>query len=416
MKKFRKLQRADALWVLALGMIILLQFWWLPGAPKSAEDSWSASSQGKLGFYRAIVEIFPDVQRSSELDVSDQWGGVLLMIGPESYPDHRQQQEISDWIRYREGVLLFAPNFTETDPSLDLLRIDLFQSPDVKTSINQFEEGETFQEDEAASINLDLATYLVESGFVEGTVPWKTRSIFGDRENRSIVVKDTEGEPMVMGWRTGSGYLVCSNSPYPFSNQAMIDGKPGELAIQLLKLAYDEAKALNPTIEPTITIDESFNTKDSYQYSGILLSPALRSGSLQLLMLGLLIAWFGFHRFGPAIQKENRTRKNMIDSAVAVGNLQYRSPDCGVVVGRYLEYMQSHLRKRYGNSVQLTDHAAIAQRSGMNVAELSEKLIHAQAMAQSSQQVSSQDAAKVIHWLSVLHNRLSTTKRTMSKN
>ena len=48
MKKKRSLRRSDRFWAGLALLLVLLQFWWLPGEDGSAADSWSVTVDGKL--------------------------------------------------------------------------------------------------------------------------------------------------------------------------------------------------------------------------------------------------------------------------------------------------------------------------------------------------------------------------------
>jgi hypothetical protein len=64
-KKKRRLLQSDTFWGLAAALLVLLQFWWLPGEDGSAADSYSTTVDGKLGLYRTLSQLFPDVTRES---------------------------------------------------------------------------------------------------------------------------------------------------------------------------------------------------------------------------------------------------------------------------------------------------------------------------------------------------------------
>ena len=61
MKKKRRLQRSDRIWAGAALLLVLLQFWWLPGEDGSAADSYSTTVDGKLALYRLASRLFPRV-------------------------------------------------------------------------------------------------------------------------------------------------------------------------------------------------------------------------------------------------------------------------------------------------------------------------------------------------------------------
>ena len=85
------------------------------------------------------------------------------------------------------------------------------------------------------------------------------------------------------------------------------------------------------------------------QQTGVLFSPSLRIGTLQLVLVAVLGIWLAFYRFGPAEDVSTLQRRSLTESAQAVGNLQYRLNDGGAVIRSYLEYIRSQLRRRYGS-------------------------------------------------------------------
>jgi hypothetical protein len=116
--------------------------------------------------------------------------------------------------------------------------------------------------------------------------------------------------------------------------------------------------------------------------------------------------WMAFHRFGPAMEVTNTQRRSLTESAQAVGNLQYRLSDGGVVVKGYMDYISSQLRRRYGSQLRLDQHELIASRANMDVQEVRSNLSEAQQMA-NAPEVSRAKAAGMLRWLAMLQQRLS---------
>ncbi|MEY2725522.1 MAG: hypothetical protein RLZZ458_1389, partial [Planctomycetota bacterium] len=98
MKKKRKRLQPDALWAAGAAFLVLLQFWWLPGTPGSAHDSFSTSVDGKLGLYRTLSQLFPRVERERKLPVPDA-NCTLLIIGPDRLPTASEQTKLSLFVQ-----------------------------------------------------------------------------------------------------------------------------------------------------------------------------------------------------------------------------------------------------------------------------------------------------------------------------
>ena len=153
-------------------------------------------------------------------------------------------------------------------------------------------------------------------------------------------------------------------------------------------------------------LSEYFNASDSYAQTGVLFSPSLRIGTLQLVLVAVLGIWLSFYRFGPAEEVSTLQRRSLTESAQAVGNLQYRLNDGGAVIRSYLEYIRSQLRRRYGSSVRLDQVESLANRAGMDVDEVRTRLTEAQTLAETAQ-LSPDKTASSLRWLASFQSRLT---------
>jgi hypothetical protein len=221
------------------------------------------------------------------------------------------------------------------------------------------------------------------------------------------LLTSADGTVEAATWQLGSGrVLVCSSADL-FSNRAMLFKGSRRLAVRFVERcsAKEEDEYSTNNNRPAIVISEYFNASDSFQNTGILFSPTLRIGTLQLLLVAILGIWMAFHRFGPALYVTNSQRRSLTESAQAVGNLQYRLSDGGTVVRSYLDYMTSRLRRRYGSLLRLDQPEQIANRAGMDVEEVRAQLHEAHLMAESGQ-LPSAKAAAMLRWLARLQQRL----------
>ena len=478
MKKKRRLLQSDTFWGLAAAVLVLLQFWWLPGEDGSAADSYSTTIDGKLGLFRTLSELFPRVERDA-ISVVPKTSAALLIIAPDRYPNDTEERELYQFV-YNGGELLFAPNWFEPKFSLPSLGIELsprsctestgtpvvpvpgatptapaeaIPSADASPAepapgnaggaIGSGTAGGISEEDSDAEArqggsaqmgpnyggtpvppttlpadeSLDSITRGEEvtatSELAEGSVKFRSTAqleLPDHFDPESLVVSAT-GVVEAATWPMGSGRIVVCSSPDIFSNRSLLDKDARRLAVRLVERCVLHDSGGYAVDDDSIVLSEYFNASDAFQQTGILFSPTLRIGTLQLLLVAVLGIWLAFHRFGPATEVTTQQRRSLTESAQAVGNLQYRLHDGGAVIRSYLEYMRSKLRHRYGSLLRLDDADAIANRSGMNRTEISDKLREANAMAESAQ-LSSAKAAAMLRWLSKLQQRLAGTRES----
>ena len=480
MKKKRRLLQSDTFWGLAAALLVLLQFWWLPGEDGSAADSYSTTVDGKLGLYRTLSQLFPDVTREA-VKVLPAQSATLILVAPDRYPNEKEQQQIYEFV-YNGGDLLFAPNWlsyewtalNEPPPEVLLpsLGIHLKYRSNITlaaaiaavattapgaTPVTTTPDGATTAEDPSSSTTTDSQNTASSTPETDGSPPTNptagstpvTTANTGvtaeeDKEDRGVAVHATsslvteyvdfqstaelqlpsnlttetlltsaDGTVEAATWQLGSGrVLVCSSADL-FSNRAMLFKGSRRLAVRFVERcsAKEEDEYSTNNNRPAIVISEYFNASDSFQNTGILFSPTLRIGTLQLLLVAILGIWMAFHRFGPALYVTNSQRRSLTESAQAVGNLQYRLSDGGTVVRSYLDYMTSRLRRRYGSLLRLDQPEQIANRAGMDVEEVRAQLHEAHLMAESGQ-LPSAKAAAMLRWLAKLQQRLEGIRET----
>ena len=470
MKKKRRLLQSDTFWGLAAALLVLLQFWWLPGEDGSAADSYSTTVDGKLGLYRTLSQLFPEVTREA-VKVAPTHSATLILVAPDRYPNEKEQQQLYEFV-YNGGDLLFAPNWlsyewaTPDEPPPEVLLPSLgihltyrsdatvaaaiaaaATTPPGATSTTpgtSTQDGSTTA-DEASTDSPDTTgptpgstTTTPAAGSTPVTTANTGVTTEEDKEGRGVAVHassslvtdyvdfqttaelqlpthlttetlltSTDGTVEAATWQLGSGrVLVCSSADL-FSNRAMLFKGSRRLAVRMIERcsAKEEDEYYQNNYQPTIVISEYFNASDSFQNTGILFSPTLRIGTLQLLLVAILGIWMAFHRFGPALYVTNSQRRSLRESAQAVGNLQYRLRDGGIVVRGYLDYMTSRLRRRYGSLLRLDQPEQIASRAGMDVDEVRAQLHEAHLMAESGQ-LSSAKTAAMLRWLAKLQQRL----------
>lgn len=462
MKKKRRLLQSDTFWGAAAVLLVILQFWWLPGEDGSAADSYSTTVDGKLGLFRTLSELFPTVRRESAA-AAPQGKSTLIIVSPDEYPTSKEEEELRQFV-YQGGCLLFAPSLAKPSVSLPGLGItmsprwgDLFRSRDVPPppipgqatspppdapadpeetdgATNAPETPASSSEGQGSSKGQDSTQGPPVGGTVQepddgadetpsltisGTLaaaPFeiKCNSNIQRPGYASEVLLGSEIDPQAIVWTYGSGQIVVCCSSDIFSNRSMLFRDSRRAAVRLVERAANlpQELAQYSVHDPSeIVISEYFNTTDAYRSTGVLLSPAMRIGTLQLMLVAVLGVWLFFHRFGPASDTVIVHRRSLQESAEAVGNLQYRLSDGGAVIRSYLDYLRSQLRRRFGSSVRLEDPQSIANKARMDVDEVTSQLKEATRMA-GVHKLSAHSAASSIRWLSRLQLRLFGNRMT----
>jgi hypothetical protein len=415
MKKMRSLQ-ADSVWAAGVALLILLQFWWLPGSPGSTVDSYSNGTDGKLGLYRALGRLFPRVEREKERPVPDS-SCTLLIIGPDRSPTIAEQRQLAEFVK-SGGTLLFAPSMTEPAVELPELAISL-------DALNPQEDfGDASSAQPSGSPPSPGASLVAKS--LSSAREVSCASLFSEDSTKLIVASrlkyvpyngrglaSSGGMQLAASWELGYGRMIACTTPDFFSNRSLLSESGGRFAVRLAALGALQPTALQQqgfaTFDKSrIVISEYFNATDAMLGAGVLFSSGLRIGTLQLILTAALALWLGFHRFGPARLDLRLQRRSLTDTARAVGNLQYRSGDGGALVSARLDYLRGQLRRRYGSSVSLQNRASLVRISGLPFEEVSARLDLAERQSGQSR-LPVTDAAVTIRWLGQLQQALSGT-------
>lgn len=245
------------------------------------------------------------------------------------------------------------------------------------------------------------------SDLVQGSVEWHSSA---DLEVPSYLatetlVSSTEDRVEAATWPMGNGRVIACSSSDIFSNRSMLYSNSRLLAVRLVERGYLHVRDDYGDDAP-IVLSEYFNASDAYAQTGVLFSPSLRIGTLQLVLVAVLGIWLAFYRFGPAQDVSTLQRRSLTESARAVGNLQYRLNDGGAVIRSYLEYIRSQLRRRYGSMARLDQPESLASRAGMNVDEVRMRLAEAERLADTDG-LSREKTAATLRWLAEFQRRLS---------
>lgn len=495
MKKKRRLLQSDTFWGLTAALLVILQFWWLPGEDGSASDSYSTTVDGKLGLYRTLSRLFPRVERDALLVVPKN-RACFVLTSPDRYPNDQEQSQLYDFV-YNGGTLVFAPNWDDPECEMRSLGIhttarllsdSTTATPTMPLAVPATPAGSTGMPAEAvetetqaevptksaSELEMDAIppnaaeasrkstdgpatdgtgenqissreemlkkktpgltpapgletspeeleefstpgeTVDASSDLVDGSVEWNSSADLQVPAYLATETLVTSASGRVEGatWTMGSGRVVACSSADIFSNRSMLYRNSRRLAVRLVERGYLHGSE-NSGEQTPIVLSEYFNASDSYAQTGVLLSPSLRIGTLQLVLVAVLGIWLAFYRFGPAQEVSTLQRRSLTESAQAVGNLQYRLNDGGAVIRSYLDYIRSQLRRRYGSIVRLDQPEALAHRAEMNVDEVRDRLAEAQMLAEAVQ-LSPDKTAACLRWLAAFQHRLSGSREEKS--
>ncbi|MFN9721196.1 MAG: DUF4350 domain-containing protein [Planctomycetota bacterium] len=248
----------------------------------------------------------------------------------------------------------------------------------------------------------------VQGAIVSGSVEIRTsgKILVPTNPTSEILLTSGNGDVEAATWNVGRGRVVVCSTADVFSNRCLLLPAERRVAIRLVERATSGAEDDGRLGDARIVIAEYYNASDAWQNTGILFSPAMRIGMLQLLLVTVLSIWMSFHRFGPAQDVATQQRRSLTESAEAVGNLQYRLRDGGGVIRGYLEYMRSQLRRRYGSLLRLEQPDQIANRSNLSAQEVQDQLTEAHRLARTPE-LSQARTAAMLRWLSGVQQRLS---------
>ncbi len=398
MKTKRQLQRSDQLWISAALLLLVLQFWWLPGSAGSAADSRSNTIDGTLGFWMICEELFPEVIRDS-LQLAPEEPGVLFINNPARLPIQREEQQLEEFVR-SGGSLLFVP------PALPVTPRPIVQSQETR-SIVLDRLGIRLQEiNTVPSFPETPQTIVSRNRWSHSSLPQNVQSIQSDIE--------TDSPQLASYWQLGSGrVLVCLDTDM-FSNSRMLDPAGARNAVRLLEVCRDQA-ALNNPAQPPVVFSEYLTAAASYRGTGILFSPILRLGMLQLLLALIFLLWRRFHCFGPVPPALTPNRRCLTESAVAMGGLQFRGSGTAAAVRHYRTYLQQQLHRRFGRTTRLEASELLAQQSGVPI-DLLELQLRKTLDEARSPATRPANAAKAIRWLAGLHSRLEGSGKPTRKS
>jgi hypothetical protein len=221
---------------------------------------------------------------------------------------------------------------------------------------------------------------------------WKTEGAV-DAPDSEVLVKSGD-RPQAARIRYGAGTIVLSASDFIFSNAALFEREKrnGLLAVKLLEAAGASDDVL---------FDESLNATGTPRVVGVLLDPALRPTTVQLLVILVIFGWRGNRRFGGLLPKAAPARHDVADHTNSLGNLYYKAHHSKGVLREYLEQLRTELRLRYSAGHEKRALASIAQKAQLPVDEVQRLLTEADA-ATRKPKLTRREAANAIRKLAHL--------------
>ncbi len=451
MKRLR-LQRADKIWLAVVGLLILLQFWWLPGDRRLADDSFSTSIEGKRGVYQTLKRlseagILPQVTREANRLIPDK-KCTLVILSPDRYPTPEEANALRAFV-YQGNSIVIAPSWVAPDFAIDSLDIrfkratSLYDnSANIKNALTtlpgtsatengssqpevrlppESDVGETSDDDDIPGIvghggneqqvitngvnALVIQELRVQSSLTPDVVPWRTAAevtLPTYQDTEILVGRSGRYSAQAASWDYGPGRVIAVATPDPFSNHSMLKADQAELAIRLINHAR---KAQGLDNSSPVVVSEYLNASGAYHGTTLLVGPDLRAGTLQLLTIAVLAAWWGFHRFGPAERAKSLQRRSLTESAAAMGTLFQRTASGAHVVRNYLDFVSTKLKTLVGPSIGLDDYREIALRARLSEDDVQQRLKNA--VAATSRLCTNAQAAGFIRDLAQLLHQLS---------
>lgn len=344
-----------------------------------------------------------------------EYDATLCFLGPARYPTPREWQAVLDWVQ-AGGRLLLAARWDDAELTIPRVQAQVKSTkpPDEgifgsakskRTKSNKPKPPRSETPDEATtteSTAADKAATISKTGPLSsslvpgGNFTWKTD---GTIEAPGAEVLISSGaSPQAVRLRYGGGTIVLVASDFIFSNAALYerDRQNALLAVKLLEAAGDT---------DTILFDESLNATGTPRVVGVLLDPALRPATLQLIIILVIFGWMGNRRFGGLLPKSAPARHDVADHTNSLGNLYYKAHHSTGVLREYLEQLRTELRLHFtaGNEARVL--VPIAQKANLSLEEL-KRLLTEIATAARNPKLSRRGAAICIRRLAELRQQV----------
>ena len=385
---------SSVLWLAALAMALSLHVWF-PRIDSAVNDTYNFDVGGRNALYQFAERRMGYVNRNHEplanwLDGLDD-DSTLCLLGPARYPSPREWEALLTWVN-GGGKLLVAARWNDADLAIPGIQARVkstvvkkpFQlpgagnrkkpaSPPSGGGTNSSEDDKSMTTAGQSAVAVPISTTLAPG--VDFT--WKTEGVIDapsfDASAAEVLVK-TADSPQAVRIHHGLGSIVLVASDFIFSNAALHEGdhRNGILAVKLLEAAGTA---------DSIVFDESLNETGTPRVVGVLLDPALRPTTIQLVALIVLFGWRGNRRFGGLLPKSSPARHDVADHTNSLGNLYYKAHHGTGVLREYLDQLKTELRLRFAAGHEARILLPIAQKAKMTLDEVQRVLAEADAAA-----------------------------------
>jgi hypothetical protein len=394
-----RLSTGSWVWLILLCLVVLLQVWFPPISSGPLNDTYSVEVSGRKAFYELAAVQHPSVARNvqSLLRLPETLAPktVVCLVGPARYPSTDEWTHLLDWVS-AGGRLLVAAAAHHPEFRIDRLGVSIVGGQALRT-LPQPRPGEPPP---------DTMSVPVQCDWLDSTALIDWRSTGEIKAPSSADVLLTVGKvPQAVRLAHGEGTVVVVASDYVFSNESL-DTRTTQNALLAVRL-LDALGSVNEVV-----FDESLNITGTPKVVGILLAPALRPLTVQLLILLVVFAWYGSRRFGGILPPDLPPRNDISEHINAVGTLNYKIRNgCGAVRS-YLDQLRAELRLTTDSPTQeLRILEPLAVRLQMSVPELRELLQNAEESARTPR-LSRRDALAVIRNLARLRQAANVRRQS----
>ena len=382
------------LWLAALAITLGLHVWF-PRIDSAVNDTYNVDFGGRNALYQFAERRMAYVTRNHEplvnwLDRFDD-DSTLCLLGPARYPSPREWGALLSWVN-GGGKLLVAARWNDAELAIPGIQARVnstvvkkpFKLPGADTrkksesspsggGTNSSADAKSTTTADKAAVAVPVSTTLAPG--VDFT--WKTEGVIVapsfDATGAEVLVK-TADSPQAVRIHHGRGSIVLVASDFIFSNTALHERDHGNgiLAVKLLEAAGTA---------DSIVFDESLNETGTPRVVGVLIDPALRPTTIQLVALIVLFGWRGNRRFGGLLPKAALARHDVADHTNSLGNLYYKAHHGTGVLREYLDQLKTELRLRFAAGHERRILLPIAQRAQMSLDEVQRVLAEADAAA-----------------------------------
>ncbi len=377
--------RKQLFWVVMIGLLILLTFWWIPGDGTGNADTYSVELAGKRVYYEGMRNLLPEVRRSADELIPDD-ARTIVILGPARIPSDDEWDQLFYFVS-NGGTLLYAADPLTESFETSRFRVKFktsYVAPDYSDPMN------------AAPGEDQRPTQRIVRTFRKDSIDWESYASLDVPEGTyGVDVLVSDGSVQAVRRSIGTGTAIFVASDIIFQNRSMLDSDKASLASVLLKNGYPYGP---------VVFDESLNSSGTPRVLGILFTPTFRPLTLQMLICCMLFGWWRSRRFGPAVVASSTDRRAIVEHAQALGSMHYRVGSGAYTLRSYFEYFRNTADLQGGRIDKVA--AVLAARSGIEVTEI-ERLLEETNTAIQNENLGQGTAATLISQLANLKDRMS---------